>query len=38
MSPFEEALIDAILEEYAEIPCSTKNTNRQDVQHEAAQL
>lgn len=36
--PFKEALIDAILEEYAEIPCSTKNTNQQDVQHETAQI
>lgn len=38
MRPFKEALIDAIWEEYAEIPCSTKNTNQQDVQHETAQI
>lgn len=38
MRPFEEALIDAILEEYAEIPSHTQNTAHQSVQHEAARI
>lgn len=38
MRQFKEALIDAILEEYAEIPYSTKSTNQQNIQYETAQI
>ena len=38
MRPFEEALIDAILEEYAEIPSYAQNTEHQSIQHKAVQI
>lgn len=38
MTPFEEALIDAILEEYAEIPSHAQNAEHQSIQHEAVQI
>lgn len=38
MRPFEEALIDAILEEYAKIPSHAQNTENQSIQHEAVQV
>ncbi len=37
MRPFEKALIDSILEEYAEIPQHTQNGGHWSTQNEAAQ-
>ncbi len=38
MRSFEEALINAILEEYAEILCTPQNAGQQEIQHEDAQV